>query len=143
VLDEKRVAYLDLTGSGNETAAHLRSDGRITMMFCSFDSNAAIARIYGRGAVIQPSDQRWPELIANFPKLPGVRQVMEIRIESAMTSCGYAVPRMRAMEPRDTLEKYWIKKGEQGKEEYWQKHNLRSIDGLPTGMPETAPRPRR
>jgi hypothetical protein len=71
-----------------------------------------------------------------------VRQVMEIRVESAMTSCGYAVPRMRAMEPRDTLEKYWIKKGEQAKEEYWQKHNLRSIDGLPTGMP-TASRRRR
>jgi hypothetical protein len=68
---------------------------------------------------------------------------MEIRVESAMTSCGYAVPQMRAMEPRDTLEKYWIKKGEQAKEEYWQKQNLRSIDGLPTGMPEAKSRPRR
>src|SRR5260370_41726180 len=113
VLDEKRVAYLDLTGSGNETAAHLRSDGRITIMFCSFDSNAQIARIYGRGVVIHPSDERWAELIANFPSLPGVRQVMESRVESAMTSCGYAVPRMLAMSPRETLETYWIKKGEQ------------------------------
>jgi len=137
VLDEKRVAYLDLTGSGNETAAHLLRDGRITIMFCSFDSNAEIARIYGRGVAIRPDHARWPELIANFPKLPGIRQVMEIRVESAMTSCGYAVPRMREMTPRDTLEKYWTKKGELGKEEYWQKHNLRSIDGLPTGMPET------
>jgi hypothetical protein len=143
VLDEKRVAYLDLTGSGNETAAHLRCDGRITIMFCSFDSNAGIARIYGRGAVIQPGDERWPELVVNFPKLPGTRQVMEIRVESAMTSCGYAVPRMRAMTERDTLEKYWIKKGEQAKEEYWQKPNLRSIDGLPTGMPAAKSRPRR
>src|SRR5271156_6846596 len=87
VRDEKRVGYLDLTGSGNETAAHLLHDGRITIMFCSFDSNAQIARIYGRGAVIPPSHERWAELIANFPKLPGVRQVMEIRVESAMTSC--------------------------------------------------------
>ncbi len=140
VLDEKRVAYLDFTGSGNETAAHLLHDGRITIMFCSFESNARIARIYGRGVVIHPGDERWPELVANFPKLPGVRQVMEIRVESAMTSCGYAVPRMGELAPRDTLEKYWIKKGEDGKERCWQSHNLRSIDGLPTGMPETKPR---
>ena len=83
-------------------------------MFCSFDKNAEIARIYGRGVVIHPSDERWPELIANFPKLPGVRQVMEIRVESAMTSCGYAVPRMREMTPRDTLEKYWTQKRRAG-----------------------------
>jgi Pyridoxamine 5'-phosphate oxidase len=142
VLDEKRVAYLDLTGSGNETAAHLLHDGRITIMFCSFDSNAQIARIYGRGVVIHPGDERWPQLIANFPQLPGVRQVMEISVESAMTSCGYAVPRTCDLTPRDTLEKYWIKKGEQAKEESQQKHNLRSIDGLPTGMPETTRRTR-
>ena len=143
VLDEKRVAYLDLTGSGNETAAHLLRDGRITLMFCSFDKNAEIARIYGRGAVIRPEHARWPELIAHFPKLPGVRQVMEISVESAMTSCGYAVPRMSGMTARDTLEKYWIQRGEKGKEESQQKHNLRSIDGLPTGMPETKPQSRR
>jgi len=143
VLDEKRVAYLDLTGSGNETAAHLLCDGRITVMFCSFDKTAEIARIYGRGVVIHPSDERWPQLIANFPQLPGVRQVMEIRVESAMTSCGYAVPRLSELTPRDTLEKYWIKRGEDEKEQYQQKHNLRSIDGLPTGMPETTSRMRR
>jgi len=140
VLDEKRVAYLDLTGSGNETAAHLLHDGRITVMFCSFDSNAEIARIYGRGAVIHPADQRWPELIAHFPKLPGIRQVMEIKVESAMTSCGYGVPRMGEtgeMTGRDTLEKYWATRGEEKKEQYHQKHNVRSIDGLPTGMDET------
>jgi hypothetical protein len=143
VLDEKRVAYLDLTGSGNETAAHLLRDDRITIMFCSFDQTAEIARIYGRGAVIHPGDPRWSELIANFPELPGVRQVMEIRVESAMTSCGYAVPRMRELTPRDTLEKYWIKRGEDDKEQYQQKHNLRSIDGLPTGLPPAASRTRR
>ena len=140
VLDEKRVAYLDLTGSGNETAAHLRHDGRITIMFCSFDSNTEIARIYGRGAVIRPTDERWPELIAHFPKLSGVRQVMEISVESAMTSCGYGVPRMGKtgeMSGRDTLEKYWTTRGDEKKEQYWRKHNVRSIDGLATGMEET------
>ena len=144
VLDEKRVAYLDLTGSGNETAAHLRHDGRITIMFCSFDSNAEIARIYGRGAVIRPTDARWPELFTHFPKVSGVRQIMEISIESAMTSCGYGVPRMGKageMTGRDTLEKYWATRGEEKKEQYWHKHNLRSIDGLPTGMDEPATPP--
>ncbi len=136
VLDEKRVAYLDLTGSGNETAAHLLRDGRITIMFCSFDKEAEIARIYGRGAVVRPTDARWPQLIANFPKLPGVRQIMEVRVESAMTSCGYGVPRMSEMTARDTLEKYWTTRGEEKKEQYQQDHNLRSIDGLATGMPE-------
>ena len=143
VLDQNRVGYLDLTGSGNETAAHLLRDGRITIMFCSFGKNAEIARIYGRGSAIRPDHLRWPELIANFPKLPGVRQVMEIRVESAMTSCGYAVPRMRDLTPRDTLEKYWLKRGEVAKEKYWQTHNLRSIDGLPTGMREDSSRTRR
>jgi hypothetical protein len=143
VLDETRVAYLDLTGSGNETAAHLLRDGRITIMFCSFDNSAKIARIYGRGATIRPGHARWPELSAKFPKLPGVRQVMEIRVESAMTSCGYAVPRMSETTARDTLEKYWTKKGEVEKERYWQTHNLLSIDGLPTGMAGTTPRTRR
>ncbi len=93
--------------------------------------------------MIHQADERWAVLVANFPKLPGVRQVMEIRVETAMTSCGYAVPRMGEMTTRDTLEKYWTKKGEQVKEEYWQKHNLRSIDGLPTGMPEATSRARR
>jgi hypothetical protein len=141
VLDEKRVAYLDLTGSGNETAAHLLHDGRITIMFCSFDANAEIARIYGRGAVIRPGDARWTELIAHFPKISGVRQIMEISVESAMTSCGYGVPRMGEageMTGRDTLEKYWATRGEEKKEQYWHKHNVRSIDGLPTGMDEEA-----
>ena len=139
VLDEKRVAYLDLTGSGNETAAHLLHDGRITIMFCSFDSNAEIARIYGRGAVIRPDDKRWTELIAHFPKISGLRQIMEIGVESAMTSCGYGVPRMAKtgeMAGRDTLEKYWATRGDEKKEQYWQKHNVQSIDGLPTGMDE-------
>ena len=135
-----RVAYLDLTGSGNETAAHLLHDGRITIMFCSFDANAEIARIYGRGEVIRPDAARRPELIAHFPKLSGVRQVMEINVESAMTSCGYGVPRMGKageMTGRDTLEKYWTTRGEEKKEQDWHKHNVRSIDGLPTGMDET------
>ena len=119
VLDEKRIAYLDLTGSGNETAAHLLCDGRITVMFCSFDKTAEIARIYGRGAVIHPSDERWPQLIANFPQLPGVRQVMEISVESAMTSCGHAVPRLSELTPRDTL---WAARKSATRWKLWSTH---------------------
>ncbi len=134
VLDEKHVAYLDMTGSGNETAAHLLHDGRITIMFCSFDSTARITRIYGRGVVVHPRDARWTELIALFPKVPGVRQIIEIHVDSAMTSCGYAVPRMAEVTERDTLIK-WAQKGGPGSiEKYWREHNLISIDGLPTGM---------
>ena len=71
VLDANKAIYLDLTGSGNETAAHLLHDGRITIMFCSFDQNASIVRIYGRGAVVRPTDAGWPELIGHFRKVPG------------------------------------------------------------------------
>jgi Pyridoxamine 5'-phosphate oxidase len=134
VVDEKRAIYLDLTGSGNETAAHLLDDGRITIMFCSFEKTADITRLYGRGRAIHPRDSEWNEYLARFPKQLGVRQIIEINVESAMTSCGYAVPRLQGLEERDTLRKYWEKRGEDAVVEYQRKENLRSIDGLPTGI---------
>ncbi len=137
VLDERRAIYLDLTGSGNETAAHLLDDGRITVMFCSFDQTARIARLYGRGRTIQRGDRKWDEYLAMFPPEPGVRQIMEIDVESAMTSCGYAVPYDGDRE-RDTLRKYWQKEGDDAVTPYQQKHNVRSIDGLPTGITNAA-----
>jgi len=133
VLNERRALYLDLVGSGNETAAHLLDDGRITVMFCSFDERARIARVYGRGRSIQRGDEKWDEYLAMFPPEPGVRQIMEIDVESAMTSCGYGVPYDGAVE-RDTLRKYWQKKGDDAVVPYQQKHNVQSIDGLPTGI---------
>src|SRR5258707_7221121 len=101
-------------------------------MFCSFDQNASIAGNYGRGVVVRPTDARWPELIASFAQLPGVRQIMEIRVESAMTSCGYGVPRLGEMAARDTLGKYWTTRGEEKKEQYPQDRHMRSLEGLPT-----------
>jgi len=135
VLDAHTAIYLDLTGSGNETAAHLLDNGRITIMFCSFDKSAAIMRLYGRGRVIRPDDREWDDYFAKFPAMPGVRQIMEISIERAMTSCGYAVPRLEGetLEERNTLRKYWEKEGADP-ERYQLKHNTRSIDGLPTGI---------
>jgi hypothetical protein len=134
VLDETRAIYLDLTGSGNETAAHLLDDGRITVMFCSFDRTADITRLYGRGRAIHPRDAEWEDYLAKFAPEPGVRQIIEITVESAMTSCGYAVPRLQVLEERDTLRKYWEKKGEGAVSDYQQKYNVESIDGLPTGI---------
>jgi Pyridoxamine 5'-phosphate oxidase len=140
VLDTRTAIYLDLTGSGNETAAHLIENGRITIMFCSFDKAAMIMRLYGRGRVIRPGDPAWENHLAKFPPTPGVRQIMEISVERAMNSCGYAVPRMTddGLEERETLRKYWLKEGA-NPDAYQRKHNVRSIDGLPTGIPAGTP----
>ena len=140
VVSRNRVLYLDLTGSGNETAAHLLENGRITIMFCSFGKTARIMRLYGRGRAIHPSDPQWSAYLAMFPTEPGVRQIMEIDIESAMTSCGYGVPRREGLEERDTLRKYWKSRSDDAAMKYQQDKNLESIDGLPTGIIAARPR---
>jgi hypothetical protein len=134
VISPNRVIYLDITGSGNETAAHLLDNGRITIMFCSFDKTARIARLYGHGRTIHPHDGNWLEYLAMFPFEPGVRQIMEIDVESTMTSCGYGVPWMENLKERDTLRSYWAKRDGKTLLAYQQKENERSIDGLPTGI---------
>jgi hypothetical protein len=134
VIDEQRAIYLDITGSGNETAAHLLENGRITILFCSFDSKAQIARLYGRGRTIHPGDAKWNEYLAMFPRYEGVRQIMEIDIEHAMNSCGYGVPHLENLAERETLKKYWQRK-DKNPEAYQREHNVVSIDGLPTGLP--------
>lgn len=133
-LDNKTVAYLDLTGSGNETAAHLVENGRMTMMFCSFSEKPMILRLYGRGRVIHQRDKAWPELYSLFEPLPGIRQIILLDIDSVQTSCGHAVPIYEFKEERDTLRRSAAKKGEEGITAYQQKHNQVSIDGLPTGL---------
>jgi hypothetical protein len=92
VLDERTVAYLDLTGSGAETAAHLRDDGRITLMFCAFSGPPRILRLYGQGRIVLPGEQRWDELAAWFPARRGARAVVVVEVERIADSCGYAVP---------------------------------------------------
>jgi hypothetical protein len=134
VVGDNRVLYLDLTGSGNETAAHLLENGRVTIMFCSFDKTARIMRLYGRGRAIHPRDNKWNEYLAMFPSEPGVRQIMEIDVKTAMTSCGYGVPRLEGLEERDTLRKYWESRSGDAVVQYQQKKNIESIDGLPTGI---------
>jgi hypothetical protein len=136
VLSPSRVAYLDLTGSGNETAAHLRHDGRLTLMWCSFDTDPLILRAYGRGHAVRRQDAAWGELRRHFPALPGERQLIVLDIESVQTSCGYAVPMYGYRGERDTLTRWAEKKGPVGLLDYWREKNQASIDGLPTGLLE-------
>lgn len=138
VLSDTRVAYLDLTGSGNETAAHLAHDGRMTMMWCSFDDDPLILRLYGRGRAVRRQDPEWAELRRHFTTLPGERQLIVLDIESVQTSCGYAVPKYTYAGERDTLARWAEKKGPVGLLDYWREKNRVSIDGLPTGLLEDA-----
>jgi predicted pyridoxine 5'-phosphate oxidase superfamily flavin-nucleotide-binding protein len=134
VLDEHTVAYLDLTGSGIETVAHLRDNARITLMFCAFDGRPDIVRLYGRGRVVRADAPDAAELLTRFPELPGMRSVIVVDVERVSSSCGYAVPRMRLHAPRDELLSWATKKGAPALEEYWAEKNAESIDGLP-GLP--------
>jgi len=140
ILDDSRVAYLDITGSGNETAAHLLDDGRLTIMFCSFGEDPLILRLYGRGHALHSVDDAWPELAGHFSAFPGVRQIMLLDIESVQTSCGYSVPRYEYQGERDTYLRWAEKKGPDGLAAYQDEKNRTSIDGLPTGLaPDARP----
>jgi pyridoxamine 5'-phosphate oxidase-like protein len=136
IFSPQQVGYADLTGSGNETAAHLRENGRFTVMFCSFDNDPLVLRLYGHGQVIRRQDQPWPNVRSHFPDLPGLRQIILMNIDSVQTSCGYAVPRMVYSGERETLAKWAEKKGPTGLLDYWRDKNQLSIDGLNTGLLE-------
>jgi len=135
-LDKQTVAYLNLTGSGNETAAHLLENGRITVMFCSFTEKPMILRIYGKGRSVHPQDADWDALISHFEPMQGVRQIIVVDIDSVSTSCGAGVPLYDFVGDRDDMPKWFEKSGEEGLEAYRQKVNRASIDGKPTGLPE-------
>lgn len=132
VLDDRTIAWLDLTGSGNETAAHIKADGRLTVMFCSFDEQPLILRLYGRARLVFPRDAAWGELAALFPPHAGSRQIVVLDVHSLQTSCGFGVPVATAMAPRARLREWCEKKGEAGLAEYRRKHSRISIDGLPS-----------
>jgi len=136
VIDGHRVRWLNLTGSGNETAAHLLKSNRMTLMFCSFDRQPLILRIYGDAKTIHPADTEWPEAISGFEQTLGARQIFEVNIDIVQTSCGYAVPFYEYKSERDTLNKWTEKKGQAGIETYWQTVNRESMDGFPTRIDE-------
>jgi Pyridoxamine 5'-phosphate oxidase len=136
VIAPLRCAYLDITGSGNETAAHAKAGGRATIMFCSFARNPLVLRLYGRTRIGPPGSALWEELSGLFETLPGARQIIALEIDSVQTACGFGVPEMTLKANRPTLTKYWDNKGEAATAEYRRKKNKVSIDGLPTGYGE-------
>jgi hypothetical protein len=130
ILGPNSVAYLDLTGSGIETVAHLRQNGRITILFCAFEGPPLILRLYGRGRVVEPGEPEWDGLIAEFPEYPGIRSVIIVDVERVADSCGFAVPRFEFKGERSQLIDYANKKGPAGMEEYKARKNQSSIDGI-------------
>jgi Pyridoxamine 5'-phosphate oxidase len=133
-LDFNRVGYLDLTGSGNETAAHLHQNGRMTIMFCSFTDKPLILRLYGKGEVVLPDTEQWDGLIDKFIDLPGKRQLILLQVESVQTSCGYGVPIYELQQERTLLTDWAVKKGADGVRAYQLQKNLVSIDGFPNHL---------
>lgn len=134
VLSDSRIAYVDMIGSGNETSAHLRENGRITFMWCSFNGKPDIMRMYGHGRAVLPSDPEWAELSPLFPHYINARQIITADIYKVQTSCGYAVPLMDYVADRDTLTRWAEAKGEAGLAAYICEKNAVSLDGLPTPL---------
>lgn len=137
LLSQDRAGYLDMTGSGNETSAHLLENGRLTILFCAFEGPPNILRLYGKGEVALPGSEEWASLSPLFPALPGARQIVTLRIESVQTSCGFGVPLMRYEGERETLKQWAERKGEEGLAAYRAEKNAKSLDGLPTPLGRT------
>lgn len=139
VIGDNSVVYLDRTGSGNETAAHLRADGRLTIMFCAVEGPPLILRLYGRGKVLKRGGEEYARLLeAEYGETEplGARQMIQLDFDLVRTSCGYGVPLFDYREERETMDKWALAKGVEGIVAYWREENMTSIDGLPTGMGE-------
>jgi pyridoxamine 5'-phosphate oxidase-like protein len=134
VVGPRRVAYLDLTGSGVETIAHLRENGRIVVMFCAFQGPPRIVRLHGRGRAVVPGDPDFDELVGRFTPRPGIRSVIDIDVSRIADSCGYAVPLMTFAGDRSRLDEWAERRGPEGLEKYRAEKNTVSLDGLP-GLP--------
>jgi hypothetical protein len=132
VINSKRIAWLNVTGSGNETAAHVQVDPRMTVMFCAFVGNPLILRLYGSARVIHHNDADWAALYALFKPLPGTRQIFDLAISHVQTSCGMGVPLYDYQAERGQLDAWALRKGDDGVREYWAQKNQASIDGIPT-----------
>lgn len=133
VLGPNRLIWLNLTGSGNETAAHLAQDPRMTVMWCSFTPRPLILSAYGTARCLHLTDADFPALYTHFPATPGARQIYDLTVDLVQTSCGYAVPMLDCREERPTLRTWAVDKGD-ALPDYWAEKNRQSIDGLPTGI---------
>jgi len=136
VLGSNRVAWLNVTGSGNETAAHVQVLPRMTIMFCAFEGSPQILRLYGQAKAVHKMDAEWSDLHSRFEPLPGTRQIFDMQVEMVQTSCGMAVPFYSYESDRDQLHNWATKQGEAGIVKYWHDRNQLSIDGIPTGIVE-------
>lgn len=132
VLSGNRVVWLNITGSGNETAAHLALNDRMTIMFCAFDGDPKILRLYGKAVAVHPRDSQWRELSAMFEPHVSARQYVDFSIELVQTSCGFGVPFYDFKAERENMPKWTAIKGKDGIADYWREKNQLSIDGLPT-----------
>ena len=131
VIDATTVAYLDLTGSGAETIAHTRQNGRITVMFCAFAGPPQILRLFGTGEAHPVGSARFDELVPRFDLLPGARSIITVAIDRVQTSCGFSIPFLDYREERPTLQQWAARKDDSELREYWAERNTQSIDGLP------------
>lgn len=132
VLGENRVVWLNVTGSGNETAAHVQEMSRMTLMFAAFSGNPMILRLYGQAKTIHRNDPAWKTLYPLFKPLPGARQIFDLHVELVQTSCGMSVPIFDYVEEREQLSAWAEKKGDEGIKDYWKDNNQTSLDGKPT-----------
>lgn len=137
VVNPNRVVWLNSTGSGNETAAHLLENNRMTVMFCAFEGPPMILRLYGQARAIHPRDAEWNGLYALFEPLPGARQIYVLEVDLVQTSCGMAVPKFDFKEQREDLTAYWTARTPNQLEDYQRAKNTQSIDGFPTHIFET------
>jgi hypothetical protein len=131
VIGPRELAYVDTGGSGIETVAHLRDNGRITLMMCAFDGPPKIFRFYGRGSSLEPQDEGFEALLEEFPAMPAARNIIRIQVERIIDSCGYGVPLYEFREHRNSLDNYFSKQSDESVREYRRKNNTESLDGLP------------
>ena len=134
MVDDNTVLWLNLTGSGNETAAHLLEDDRMTIRFCAFEGEPLILRLYGHCRALHPRDEEWDDLIKLFPQIPGARQLMLLNLTRVSTSCGYGVPYLEYSHERNEMRNWAEKKGPEGVEQYWKDKNTVSLNNKPTGI---------
>ena len=145
ILGGNDVAYLDCTGSGSETRAHLiaSEDKRLTIMFCAFEGDPVILRLYGQGESLMRGTPEYAALLPNFEEVPGARQIVRLTVNLVLTSCGMGVPLFDYKEERGSLVRYWSAQGIDNLRKYWGVKNMKSIDGLPTGFsPDSMATPR-
>ncbi len=132
VINSNKIVWLNLTGSGNETAAHLIENNRMTIMFCAFEGKPLILRLYGKATIYHKNDKAFKSLSTLFPEQVGSRQIIEMDIDLVQTSCGFGVPFLEFKEERTLLSSWYVNKGEEGIKKYWTEKNSKSIDGYDT-----------